>query len=120
MAGRKLQVGDTGRISERKLAGRLGGELTPGSGNMAGSKGDVKLNGFLIEAKSTVKDSVAIKFNWLCKIIGEAYSTGKKPALAITFTDERGNPKTAGKWVMVEERMFRQMEDCWENVYGKG
>lgn len=67
------------------------------------------LRPFLIENKSTVKESLSIKREWLRKITIEANTTGKAPALAIQFTDADGVPKRSGKWIAIPEDIFMEL-----------
>lgn len=108
---RKAAIGTTGRKSEQRLAKALGARLTPNSGALAGAKGDMKLGSFLIEAKSTVNDSLGLKFAWLAKIAREARETGKRPALALSFTTADGRAVTDGEWVCLPRRVFEDLLD---------
>lgn len=105
----KNKIGETGNQSEKKTAKRLGGKPTPASGALAGAKGDIELPKFLVEAKSTIKESISIKREWLMKISGEALAKGKAPALVVTFTTENGTPKPRGKWILITEQTFREL-----------
>ena len=115
----KQVIGEVGRKSEKTLARRLNGKQTPGSGNMAGSKGDVVLKDFLVEAKSTIHNSLGVKLDWLFKIMGEAQMVGKKPALAVTFTSDKGVAKIGGKWIMIVESTFNRMKSALEGQDGE-
>lgn len=87
------------RKQERLLAKRTGGRAIRGSG--AGrEKGDVNINRvrFKIEAKRTDSDSISIKKAWLTKITEEAFSVGRRPALAVEINGE--------KWVAIQENEF--------------
>jgi hypothetical protein len=95
-----------GQKSERKTAKRLGGTTRPGSGAVAGAKGDIVLTEFLVENKSTEHASISLKLAWLDKISLEAREEGKAPALAIQFVDKNGNSKKRGRWVMIPEDEF--------------
>jgi hypothetical protein len=106
----KRPVGASGVAAEKRLAKRVGGRLTPASGALSGAKGDVVLPAVLLEAKSTVNDSLSLKLDWLVKIAGEARAVGKDPALAVTFTTGDGRPRAGGSWVLISERRFREME----------
>jgi len=99
-------VGRSGRASEVKTTRRMGGKATPASGAMQGAKGDMNLGQFLIEAKSTTSDSMALKLEWLAKISSEARSKGKTPAIAVTFITPDGTPVMNGKWVVLPEYLF--------------
>lgn len=102
-------IGVAGRKSEKKTARRLGLKQTPASG-AAIAKGDLRNDRVLMEAKATVHDSLAIKLEWLIKIAGEAASTGKEPALAITFTNQQGAPRKHGAWVCVPEALWTELQ----------
>jgi len=101
-------IGTAGRKSEKLLAKRLGARLTPASG-AANSKGDMRRGDWLIEAKSTVSGSMSLSYAWLSKIMGEAMASGRKPALAITFTDRDGKPIARGSWVMIPEVEYQTL-----------
>lgn len=105
------RIGKSGRVSERKVAKHLGGKLKPASGAMQSAKGDIELPEFLVEAKSTVKDSISIKREWLKKIGQEALGVNKYPAVSITFTTEDGTARHRGSWVMITQDMFRELTD---------
>lgn len=105
----KNKIGETGNQSEKKTAKRLGGTQTPASGALAGAKGDIELPKFLVEAKSTVKESLSLKREWLMKISGEALAKGKAPCVALTFTTDNGTPKPRSKWILITEQMFREL-----------
>jgi len=95
-----------GQKSERKTAKRLGGITRPGSGAVAGAKGDILLTDYLVENKSTEHKSFSVKLEWLEKISLEAREEGKAPALSIQFVDKAGNSKKRGRWVMIPEDEF--------------
>lgn len=102
------KIGESGRKAERKLTRRLAGRARPASGAMEGAKGDIEIADFLMEAKSTVKDSVTLKFGWLSKIAHEARNMAKRPALAVTFTFPDGTPVRDGAWVMVPLHVWEE------------
>ena len=81
------------------------------SGAMIGVKGDIDLDDFLVENKSTVNGSMSLKLQWLQKISHEALGRSKRPALAIQFTDAKGDPLKNGSYVMVSERDFQELID---------
>lgn len=97
-----------GIASEKKTAKRLSGKLKPGSGAMEGAKGDMSVDGYLIENKSTIKESMTLKLDWLHKISNEALQTNQTPALAIQFVTGNGDAKPFGKWVAIPERDFQE------------
>ena len=102
-------VGAAGVKSEKRLAKRLGGRQTPGSGALEGAKGDVVLPDVLMEAKSTTNDSMSLKLDWLAKISGEASNQSKQPALSVTFVTGDGRPRKDGAWVMIPERVWKEL-----------
>lgn len=103
------KIGRVGIKSERKLAKTLGAKLTPASGALASAKGDMTKKHFLIEAKSTINNSIGVKFEWCEKISQEALETGKTPALSIRFTDPDGQAKRFGAWVMIPEHEYKEL-----------
>ena len=75
------------KIQERRTAQDFGGLTTPGSGNQWHSKGDVKTPNYLIECKTTSKDSYSLKSATWSKIATEALLEGKDPLMEIEFID---------------------------------
>ena len=102
------RIGDAGRASEKNLSKDLGGSLTRGSGS-GNEKGDVKVSGFLIEAKSTVNKSMSVKLDWLNKIVNEAIMTDREPGFSIRFTNDRGDVMQNGDWVAVPRRVWEDL-----------
>lgn len=102
-------IGGIGRKSEENVARRLGARLQPNSGAMLGVKGDMTLEDWLLEAKSTEANSMSLSLDWLAKISREAQSATKYPALTVTFVDAQGRPVPKGAWVMIPEYMFREL-----------
>jgi len=98
-----------GSVSEKKVAKRLGGREQPASGAMVGAKGDVVLRDYLVEAKSTVNDSMSVKLDWLRKISYEALAEHKTPALTITFVKPTGVPVRDGSWVLIRESDYKEL-----------
>lgn len=107
----KRIIGTTGRASEKDLSKKLGGRLRPASGAMDGAKGDIVLPDFLMEAKSTINDSLSIKHVWLSKIASEASMDNKQPALSVRFTHGDGKPKNYGDWVMIPRTLFEELTE---------
>lgn len=102
-----------GRKAEGKLAIRLKGSQQPGSGALAGAKGDVKKDtsslDFLIESKTTLNKSLGLQRDWLFKIYQEALEQNRVPALAFTFTNEVGSSEKRERWVAIPEHVFQQL-----------
>lgn len=79
------------RKQEKELAGRLGGSTTVASGSKM-EKGDVRIKGVMrIEAKTTKNNSFSVTREMIAKIEDAALASGEVPAIAIEFTDGRGN-----------------------------
>ena len=106
------RIGKSGRKSEASLARALGGRARPASGALPGSKGDIDLGAFLLEAKSTTQESMILKMGWLLKIAREAKSEGKCPALSISFVNQDGQPFFEGEWVLVPLYKFKELLSC--------
>lgn len=106
------KIGNTGRIAEKKTSQRLKGKLTAASG-ASGQKGDINLASkdynFMIEVKSSINSSISIQSEWLCKLLDEAISAGKTPALTINFVTDEGRIRRMGSWVMVQEEVFKDL-----------
>ena len=106
---KRLGRRDHGTRAEIQASKRLGGRLQHGSGNHSHSKGDILTAGFLIESKSTVAESLSVKVDWLRKIAKEAADVSKEPALILQFVDGNGKVLREGGWVMVPERVFKEL-----------
>lgn len=103
------RIGKSGRKSEQRVAKMLGGRLRPASGALEGAKGDIVMDKFLVEAKSSQRMSITIKLDWLCKIAREARSEGKTPALTVSFVTPEGRAQLDGDWVMIPMHTFEEM-----------
>lgn len=108
------------RKQEQELAAALGGRRVPGSGafgdggsgkafdqeRRSGPKGDVGLAGYLMEAKMTDRESIAISKSWLAKIDGEASRVGKTPAMALRFTNMAAGVPI--DWTLIPTSVFKR------------
>ena len=112
---KKDNKGYSGRQSEKKTSQRLSADLRVGSGAIETFKGDMTLGEFLIEAKSTKSKSFKLEKEWFFKINNEALREKKYPALSLTFTDFNGDPIKGGKWVCVQEHVFKELNDAYKN-----
>ena len=103
-------IGGAGRLSEVRVAASMGAKLKPASGAMTGAKGDATLEDFLLEMKSTKLQSIAIQVGWLSKISQEAVTTGKIPAVVLSFVSEDGKPqmKYNSEWVCIPKAIFME------------
>ena len=101
-------IGKAGRKAEKETLAAYGATPTPNSG-AANTKGDGTLVGFLMEIKSTQRESLTLKQEVLHKIAGEAYAEGIEPCLAIVFTDGSGKPHRGGSWVCIPRDLFEEL-----------
>lgn len=76
---------------------------------MASAKGDMQIDRWLMEAKSTVNDSMKLDYKWLGKISQEALQEGRDPALSIIFTNPQGRAVNFGDWVMVPRSVWEEI-----------
>lgn len=108
----KRDNGHHGRVAEKQLAKRMGGRLQPGSGALAGAKGDVKVEAkldLLMENKSTSGATFTMRQDHLHKVYQEALETSRAPALSFQFTNEAGNSEKRDRWVCLPENVFKQL-----------
>ena len=108
-AKKRVEIGRAGRSSESRLSKTLGGRLTPASGALEGAKGDIKLEDFILEAKSTTRDSFSVSYSQLAKIKAESLSSDKAPGLTVSFVTGNGAPRHSGEWVLIPLATFREL-----------
>ncbi len=101
----KKQVANT----EKKIAKKLSGFATPGSGAFEGKKGDISLTSFLMESKQTWKDSIVLEKSHLVKIDREATQTKKYPSMVYTFDKIADGVET--QWVLIPLSIFKELLD---------
>ena len=99
-----LSKSGSSRIQEIRISEDLGGRKTPASGALAGNKGDVETQRWLIDAKLTEQKSYSLTTKVLRKIDGEAVAYGKIPALVIEFT--RAGFGVTQKWAVIPYAVF--------------
>lgn len=90
---------------EKHIAKVTGGKQTANSGATAFSKGDVRTDQFLIEAKTVTKEqkSFTIKRKWLDKNEEERFAMHKDySALAFNFGDDEN-------YYVISEKLFVQL-----------
>ena len=91
---------------ENRVAKNLKGKVNSNSGATGFYKGDVMIDQFLIECKTSTKEvkSVSIKKEWLEKLNEEKFSMGKEQiALAFDFGDGKDwyvIPESLMKWLV--------------------
>ncbi len=100
----------TGDLAEAHTVGRLSGRGTAGSGAIY-ADGDIILDDWRLENKSTVKTQIILTLQQLIKVTYQCLSDGRKPALSFQFTDDRGLPREDGAWVAIPEREFIRLRD---------
>ena len=97
---------------EKKIAKAVGGKQVANSGATAFSKGDVRTDNWLFEAKTkmNVAQSFSIKKEWLLKNREEMFAMGKSyNALVFDFGD--GN-----NYYILDEKTFLMMKEALENA----
>lgn len=91
---------------EKSVAKTLGGKRVANSGATQFNKGDVSLEDFLIECKTTTsqhKSSFTIREDWLLKNREEAFAMGKgHNALAFQFGEDMPN------FYIIDEKQFKE------------
>jgi len=86
--------------------------LTPASGAAHhGAKADFTVGNMRGESKSTLKDSLSIKYEWLRKVEQEAVEQGQYPTLTLQFVTPDGRPRPGGSWICVPEYVFKELTD---------
>lgn len=100
-----------GKLYEGKVSKSMGARLRPASGAIAQFKGDMTLNQYLIESKSTTSASLSVKLEWLVKISEEAQCLGKVPALLMAFVLPTGRPKPncESQWVAIPLEHYKEL-----------
>ena len=97
---------------EKKVAKAVGGKQVANSGATAFSKGDVRTDDWLFEAKTKTSESqsFSIKKEWLLKNREEMFAMGKSyNALVFDFGD--GN-----NYYVLDEKTFLKMKEVFENA----
>jgi hypothetical protein len=99
---------------EKEEIKRDGGKAQKNSGRGKIQKGDAILEPFCYDIKEYGKSFSLSKDVW-AKICDDAFRSGRRePALKVVLGE--GNYKTR-LWV-IEDEMFQQMRDAWEEKYG--
>jgi hypothetical protein len=76
---------------EKRLAKKLKNtKLRPASGALPNAKGDMtKGKHYLIDSKSTKKDRITVKKEWLDRVRGQAIKEGRFGVIALDFLDHQ-------------------------------
>lgn len=95
---------------EKHIAKVTGGKQIANSGATAFSKGDVRTEDWLFEAKTKTAESqsMSIKKEWLLKNKEEMFAMGKSySALVFDFGDGKN-------WYVLDEKTFLKMKEALE------
>lgn len=97
-------------ISEKALAKRLGGKVQPASGALPvkSLKADVKTPTWLIDDKTTGKQSYSIKLSDWRKLRKQAWQNRRMACLHINFEE-------GASLFVIDEQAFKRFNDCIEN-----
>ncbi len=98
---------------EKQIAKKLSGKCQTNSGATLFSKGDIKTENWLIEAKTTLteKDSFSIKRQWLDKLKQESFAMNKEYySLAFNF-----EPNSKNYYILDEKTMQKILKILEEN-----
>ena len=101
---------------EKHVAKAVGGKQTANSGATMFSKGDVRLNDWLLECKTKTSpsQSISIKKEWLEKNEEEAFSMNKHhSALVFNF----GDLHNAQNYYIINEQEFKRFLELEANDY---
>ena len=92
---------------EQDLADKMGGFRRPASGAFAGMKGDVSLDKFLLDSKSTVGELLSVGRKDVMKITREAEGDDKCPALVLSWINM--SPTVEREWVALPLSVFMEL-----------
>jgi Holliday junction resolvase len=103
-----------GTKSEQRLGKSLSARMTPASGALEGAKGDMvkttpSMGKLMIEAKSTVHNTMSLDLGWLVKVATEALADGATPALTVSFVTPDGKARNHGDWVMMPAWQWKEL-----------
>lgn len=95
-------------VQEKVVAKKLGGKKNSNSGATPFIKGDVQLENFLIECKTTTqkRTSISIKEEWLIKLKQEAFAMNK-PYRMLAFNFGPGEKN----FYIVDENLIKYVID---------
>ena len=91
---------------EKRVAKKIGGKVVPNSGAATFVAGDVVLDDWLIECKTSVKEraSAPIAKKWITKNVEEAFAMGKHhSAIAFNFGPDEPN------YYVISEKEFQRL-----------
>lgn len=107
-----------GQQTERNILKKIGARRQPGSGAISGFPNDGTKGRWLIEVKSTEKNSLSVKRRWTEDLEENALTRGKVPALILVF-NRRGvsshyDFRPLQEWVAVPRWKFEQLTARWK------
>ena len=107
-----------GQKTERRILKEIGARRQPGSGAIPGLPNDGVKNRFLIEVKSTAKNSLGIKRKQVEDLEENALMIGKIPILILVFNKRGVAPyydfRQAQEWVATPRWKFEQLTRRWK------
>jgi len=101
-------TGKGGKNYEKKTQKSLKGQLTSGSGS-GEKKGDLLFGDLLLELKSSTKESISIKKEYLQKIRKAAIEQNKQPGLLFSFVTINGVPEE--EWLCIPLYIWRYFNE---------
>jgi hypothetical protein len=91
---------------EKRVAKILGGRRQPMSGAGMFSKADVLHSRFLVECKTTSKQSYSVTKGTLDKLRQQAYDASRAPVLVFSLDDDRGVPED---WAVIPLNVLKHL-----------
>lgn len=105
--------GQRAKTHERRVAKEMGGRRLPASGALPFGRrdkntaaADVRTDALLIQHKSTIKDSLTVKRDWLYELSVEAQRRSLDPALMMSFDRE---VRCSQEWIAVPKDVFYRL-----------
>ena len=109
-----------GQEAERRVIKKIGAVPQPASGAFPGMPHDGIKGKYLIEVKSTVKQSIGMKLEWLTDLGNNALMRDKVPALIVVFeellyaSESKVKTRVMEQWVLVPLSDFEKITDRWK------
>ena len=102
------QPRNQGHKVERAFNKRNACQQQPASGAFAAFPEDGIKGCWMLQIKSTIKQSIGLSFAWLDQLYWNAVAHGKKPMLVVIFSDveTRAEPE----WVMIPKSEFDALQ----------
>jgi len=102
-----------GREIEKKILKKIKARPQPNSGAIPGMPNDGIKGKYLIEVKSTVRESIGIKKAWVYELERDAIMRGKIGALLLAFVTTEGKTVELNPWVAVPLIDFEKLTKDW-------